>query len=84
MKFDEFLREEYQYSPFGVDLDDWRGLTHEVLVVNDSDFFKKWLQVEKDCEDPIIMPIKPLLTISSCFGTIRRNHLCSGCLGDRL
>ncbi|KAF3938505.1 hypothetical protein ABW19_dt0206149 [Dactylella cylindrospora] len=48
MKFDASLREEYMYSPFGIDLDDWKGLTHEVLVVNDGEFFKKWLVVEKN------------------------------------
>ncbi|KAF3919654.1 hypothetical protein ABW20_dc0105125 [Dactylellina cionopaga] len=48
IKFDVMLREEYMYSPFGIDPDDWRGITHEVLSVNDSDFFKKWLAVEKD------------------------------------
>ncbi|KAJ6262705.1 hypothetical protein Dda_1261 [Drechslerella dactyloides] len=48
LKFDATLREEYLYSPFGIDPDDWRGVTHEVLTVNDSDFFKKWLAVEKD------------------------------------
>ncbi|KAK6505391.1 hypothetical protein TWF481_007296 [Arthrobotrys musiformis] len=48
IKFDAMLREEYLYSPFGIDPDDWRGITHEVLTINDSDFFKKWLVVEKD------------------------------------
>ncbi|KAK6332816.1 hypothetical protein TWF696_002838 [Orbilia brochopaga] len=48
IKFDATLREEYLYSPFGIDPDDWMGVTHEVLTVNDSDFFKKWLAVEKD------------------------------------
>ncbi|EWC45231.1 hypothetical protein DRE_05958 [Drechslerella stenobrocha 248] len=48
IKFDTMLREEYMYSPFGIDPDDWKGITHEVLAVNDGDFFKKWMAVEKD------------------------------------
>ncbi|KAK6541193.1 hypothetical protein TWF694_008562 [Orbilia ellipsospora] len=48
IKFDTMLKEDYMYSPFGIDPDDWRGITHEVLTVNNSEFFKKWLAVEKD------------------------------------
>ncbi|KAI5820175.1 TIP-1 family-domain-containing protein [Pyronema omphalodes] len=45
VKFDAELREEFYYAPFGCD-GLWKGMTHEVLVVENG--FPGWLHVEKE------------------------------------
>jgi hypothetical protein len=45
IKFDAELREEFYYTPFGCD-GPWKGMTHEVLVVENG--FEDWLKVEKE------------------------------------
>lgn len=49
IKFDAELREEFYYTPFGCD-GPWKGMTHEVLVVENG--FADWLHVEKECKSP--------------------------------
>lgn len=47
IKFDAELREEFFYAPFGCE-GPWKGMTHEVLVVENG--FAGWLKVEKECK----------------------------------
>jgi hypothetical protein len=47
IKFDAELREDFYYAPFGCQ-GVWKGMTHEVLVVQNG--FTGWLKVEKECE----------------------------------
>ena len=50
IKFDAELRDDFGYSPFGADGVVWKGLTHDLLVVEGG--FGGWLQVEKECMFP--------------------------------
>jgi hypothetical protein len=52
IKFDAELREDFYYSPFGSD-GPWKGMTHEVLVVENG--FAGWLRVEKERKLPCIV-----------------------------
>ncbi|KAA8892947.1 TIP-1 family-domain-containing protein [Sphaerosporella brunnea] len=45
IKFDAEIREEFYYTPFGCK-GPWKGMTHEVLVVENG--FADWLKVEKE------------------------------------
>lgn len=45
--FDATLREDFAYMPYGYE-GPWKGMTHEVLVVENG--FTGWLKVEKECK----------------------------------
>jgi uncharacterized protein YecA (UPF0149 family) len=47
MRFDASLKDDWGYDA-GRSGEEWKGLTWEVLVKND--WFGKWLEVEKNCE----------------------------------
>ena len=47
MSFDAKLRDDWDYEG-GTGVEGWKGLTNDVLVK--KDWFGKWLQVEKNCE----------------------------------
>ncbi|RPA89814.1 hypothetical protein L873DRAFT_1822137 [Choiromyces venosus 120613-1] len=46
IKFDAELREEFGYLPYGCADGEWKGVTHEVLVVEGG--FVGWIKVEKE------------------------------------
>ncbi|KAL1957975.1 hypothetical protein VTO42DRAFT_5367 [Malbranchea cinnamomea] len=46
IKFDNEIRETWDYAPGSNPEETWKGLTWEVLV--SQDWFNRWLQVEKD------------------------------------
>lgn len=46
IKFDAVLRDEFSYIPYGEK--SWKGVTHEVLTVENG--FAGWIKVEKECE----------------------------------
>jgi len=47
IKFDAELRGELEYVPYGCADGEWKGVTHEVLVVEGG--FVGWIKVEKEC-----------------------------------
>ncbi|CUS14102.1 unnamed protein product [Tuber aestivum] len=48
IKFDTELREVFGYMPYGCTDGEWKGVTHEVLVVEGG--FVGWIKVEKECQ----------------------------------
>jgi hypothetical protein len=46
IKFDAVLRDEFSYVPYGEN--GWKGVTHEVLTVENG--FAGWIKVEKECK----------------------------------
>lgn len=54
MSFDSAIRDEWRYDG-GYGMDGWKGMAWEVLV--QGDWFGRWLEVEKDCEFALYIPL---------------------------